>query len=42
VSVDTGYELRAISTFGRGPQVLVDCLECGQDHPWRIEDAFLE
>jgi hypothetical protein len=42
VSVDTGYELMAISTFGRGPQVLVDCLECGQDHPWRIEDAFLE
>ena len=39
-SVDTGYELSAISAMGRGPELLVDCIECGQDHWWRREDAF--
>jgi hypothetical protein len=42
VSVDTGYELTEIPRLGRGPQLLVDCLECGQDHSWHLENAFLE
>jgi len=40
--VDTGYELTSIPTLGRGPALLVDCVECGQDHHWLVEDAFLE
>jgi hypothetical protein len=39
---DTGYELSAAPTLGSGQQRLVDCLECGQDHPWAIEDTFLD
>jgi hypothetical protein len=38
---DTGRELSAMREL-RGEQLLIDCLECGQDHPWRIEDAFPE
>ena len=39
--VDTGYELsEAVSTRDR--LRLVDCMECGQDHVWRVEEAFLE
>jgi hypothetical protein len=42
VPVDTGYELTEIPRLGRRPQLLVDCLECGQDHSWHLENAFLE
>ena len=42
LSVDTGDQLTAIPTMGRGPELLVDCIECGQDHNWRMDDAFLE
>ena len=41
VGVDTGYELTAIPAEAL-PLVLVDCSECGEDHTWRIEDAFAE
>ena len=40
--VDTGNELTALARIGSQPQLLIDCIECGQDHDWRIEDAFLE
>ena len=42
LSVDTGYEFTANPSVGRSPELLVDCIECGQDHWWRLEDAFLE
>jgi hypothetical protein len=42
LSVDTGTELNAIPMDGRRLELLVDCIECGQDHWWRMEDAFLE
>ena len=38
---DTGFELSGIPEGGARPQVLVDCLECGQDHEWSIDQAFL-
>ena len=38
---DTGFELTEIPALGTQQQLLVDCLECGQDHPWQLEDAFL-
>jgi len=39
---DTGFELSAVPRVSARQQILVDCLECGQDHEWRIEDAFLD
>jgi len=39
---DTGFELSAIPRIAGPQQLLVDCLECGQDHEWRIDDVFLE
>ena len=42
IATDTGFELSAVPAVSRGQQWLVDCLECGQDHPWHLEDAFLE
>jgi hypothetical protein len=39
---DTGFELSAVPQVSRTRQVLVDCLECGQDHAWGIEDAVLD
>jgi hypothetical protein len=41
VPVNTGYEPAAIANIQREPQMLADCAECGQDHTWCIEDAFL-
>jgi hypothetical protein len=38
---DTGFELSAVPSVPRRRQLLVDCLECGQDHEWRLEDSFL-
>jgi hypothetical protein len=41
IPVDTGYELSAVVSR-QEPLRLIDCMECGQDHTWTIEDAFLE
>jgi hypothetical protein len=38
--VDTGLELTAHASIGPGPQLLVDCTECGQDHWWRRDETF--
>ncbi len=38
---DTGFELSGVPRVSARPQILVDCLECGQDHEWRIDQAFL-
>ncbi len=40
--VDTGFELSTLPAAGKGPHRLVDCTECGQEHMWTIEDAFLD
>jgi hypothetical protein len=37
--VSTGYELIPIRAVTL-PRRLVGCTECGQDHTWRIKDAF--
>ena len=41
-SADTGFELSGVPRVSARQQSLVDCLECGQDHQWRIDDAFLD
>ena len=40
--VDTGHELTEIGRLAPQPQMLIDCIECGEDHGWMIEDAFLQ
>jgi hypothetical protein len=40
--VDTGSDLVTAQSLGPGGDILVDCIECGQDHQWQLEDAFLE
>ena len=39
---DTGFELSELPAVVSGPRILIDCLECGQDHSWRIDDAVLD
>ena len=41
LATDTGLDLTEVPVAGGGAQLLVDCQECGQDHPWRIDDALL-
>ena len=41
-AADTGFELAALPRLSARQQMLVDCLECGQDHEWVIEDSFLD
>ena len=36
-ATDTGFELDAVPSIPWRRQLLVDCLECGQDHEWRLE-----
>ena len=38
---DTGFELSALPGIAGPRQVLVDCLECGQDHSWESSQATL-
>jgi hypothetical protein len=40
-ATDSGFEMSEIPSVS-GRQALADCPECGQDHHWRIEDAFLD
>jgi hypothetical protein len=37
----TGLEISDVPAVVSGPQLLTHCLECGQDHSWRIDDAVL-
>jgi len=39
---DTGFEITDLPRIEGGTQLLVDCLECGQDHPWHTNESFLE
>ena len=39
---DTGFELTELPSLAGSTQWLLDCLECGQDHEWRVEDLSLE
>jgi hypothetical protein len=41
-ATDTGFEASDVPVLGTSRQVLVDCLECGQDHPWHIDDLVLD
>jgi len=41
LATDTGLDLTEVPVAGGSAQLLVDCQECGQDHPWRIDDALL-
>jgi hypothetical protein len=42
LATDTGFELSDLPGVVTRQQLLVDCLECGQDHPWHIGDARLD
>ena len=39
---DTDFELSSVPMVSRRRQILVDCLECGQDHEWHIDETFLD
>lgn len=41
LSSDTGVDLLTVPQL-IGEQMLVDCLECGQDHQWQVEDLYLD
>lgn len=41
IPADTGCEVTSIPHLV-GIQWLVDCLECGQDHTWQLEDTIPE
>jgi hypothetical protein len=42
VPTDTGFELSEVPSVAGARQLLVDCLECGQDHEWGVDDVVLE
>jgi len=41
-AADTGFDLSPLPNISARRQVLVDCMECGQDHGWQADDAFVE
>lgn len=41
-AADTGFDSTALPGISGGPHVLVDCLECGQDHEWTTNDIWLQ
>jgi hypothetical protein len=41
-ATDTGFELTAMPRLSGRRHLLVDCLECGQDHEWTVDDVCLE
>jgi hypothetical protein len=40
-AVDTRFDATAIPSLATA-HLLMDCVECGQDHVWRTEEAFVE
>ena len=40
-AADTGFDVSAMPRVAGGLQILVDCLECGQDHAWTVNDICL-
>jgi len=36
-----GIETASIEKLDQPQYLLIDCLECGQDHPWEPHDAVL-
>jgi hypothetical protein len=38
----TGFDLWNRPSGSAVRQVLIDCLECGQDHAWRMDEATWE
>jgi hypothetical protein len=41
-AADTGFEISAMPSATRPPHLLVDCLECGQDHEWTVDDVYVD
>jgi hypothetical protein len=41
-TTDTGLEVTEVPGLSARRQVLVDCLECGQDHEWSVDDIRLQ
>ena len=39
---DTGFDLTELPSVTGSVQWLLNCLECGQDHEWRVDDVSLE
>ncbi len=39
---DTGFGLSAVPSVAGARQLLVDCLECGQDHEWSLDDVVVD
>ena len=39
---DTGFDLSALPGVAGRRQLLVDCLQCGHDHDWSLDDVFLD
>ncbi len=39
---DTGFELCGMPSVAGRRQLLVDCLECGRDHGWSVDDVVLD
>jgi hypothetical protein len=42
LTTDTGFELTDVPSVVSSRQLLIDCLECGQDHEWSIDDVMLD
>ena len=41
-AADTGFEITALPGVTDARHVLIDCLECGQDHEWTVDDFYAE
>ena len=41
-ATDTGFEIAALPGVSDRAHRLIDCLECGQDHEWTVDDLCLE
>ena len=39
---DTGFEITALPSVPHTAHRLIDCLECGQDHRWTVDDLSVE
>ena len=38
---EIGFELSELPRLSGRRHVLVDCLECGRDHEWQVEETLL-
>jgi hypothetical protein len=41
-ATDTAFDVTDLPRLGSGSHWILDCMECGRDHEWQVDDVIVE